>query len=173
MALGEINRFPHGLLSAFDLKTQGETPRFLAPTVQVTFDGMPFYIADKEQSFSAIALAAAGTEGFPTVGTVTVPDQEIWYVRHFTAAIKGVLAANRYCCAPGLLTATRLAGSFYLGLVGDPVEITNAVAGQHCISRAQSPFWAYPGDQLGVYIALCQAANCDLEIRGLYVPFTR
>lgn len=168
---GEINRYPHGLLSAFDLKTQGETPRFLAPTVQVTWDGMPFYIADRERSWAAVQNAYNGPNGFVTTCAVTVPDNEIWYIRQAMAKCTNA-APGEYSLAVGLFSATRLAGSFYLGPVGLMVKEGATLAAQQIYAWAP-PFWAYPGDQIGVLQAERTTATADIETRGLYVPFTR
>lgn len=169
---GEINRYPSGLLSAFDLKTQGETPRYLAPTVQVTFDGMPYYICDKERAFSAVQLAYAGATGFVGSCIVTVPDDEIWYVRHFGCNLGNIVAANGYGVGPGLLSASRLDGSFYLGLVGKPIRGVS-IANEQFYVCADNPFWCFPGDALGPILTARQTVNVDLSIRGLYVPFKR
>lgn len=170
--MGIVNTYPRGLLGLLNAKTGGRTPQDVTETVQTVLDIFPFYAAQMRETVSANSLAIAGTGAiFPTTG-FAVPNDEIWLVLGYSAAMNGVLAVAEFLGFTLIRRSLNNAGNS-ADLILTPQLTTGLTTGLLPQASAQSPFLMIPGDQLGASIyhrvATVNTIRFDAEIVAMQI----
>lgn len=146
------------------LRDSGAAPRLLADQVvgTVSMDEL-FLIQDRESAAGFSNAAPAVGVNFYTPALI-VPPGELWYVWHYAVV-----------CQPGAGAAIDLAAAVNLdGLsltctLGDFVA---AAAAQQVRARADLPFWAGPGSQMGFVtrsVTLAPTVNAGIAFTRLRI----
>lgn len=163
--------FP-GLLGLLNLKNVGLLPDELLGTLQPIINGEEFMLRGSLQGWNAAATRnfVAGNYNSMTgwtVGSITVPGNECWWVENYTYT---VAAAG----AGALLNATRpmfqtpggTNPSFALG-----TERQAVTAAEPVIAVSARDFWLPPGAVLGFWIGQVTVNPVDIALWGLrYAP---
>jgi hypothetical protein len=147
-----FNRYPVGLLGLLDAKVQGKTPNELAQVTIPEIDITQFLLAQTAIIINDVT-AAIGAVGrfFGTAATLTVPNDEIWYIHAMTSRPSGVLGAGtnytfRNLHETTLSVGPSAVGPFYKGNQGV------GATGAQPVASSELPFLMQPGDRLGVYV---------------------
>lgn len=115
-----INRLPLGLLSFFDIKQLGKSPRALLDRVAPVADLREFYLPDSLQVVTGTSGPhVSGTTGYLNI--LSVPQGETWWLSNWSVRITGLLAAETAFVAPAFAirdTAGVLTTSAFFEIVG-------------------------------------------------------
>jgi hypothetical protein len=166
-----VSKLPYGLLGLLGIKNGGKYPGYLGDTIIPTFDGnwMQLLLGSWGEEFHiAAGTTAAGPGAFQSFNTaLVVPTGEVWYV--------GLMSVRVSTGAGETITtniATRrpnaAAGSNHIS-VSDPVSV---IASQFADLRMPEPFYAGPGDEIGMWIQAASGAGPTVrpDIRFLRMP---
>jgi len=154
-----INTVPRGLLGLLGVQTGGRTPRDLDDRVYAGFEMFDLYtLADQRELYDATAVITAVLGDYPNVnGILTVPQNELWYVRDFVVEAAIVLAVGEnHAVAPAFYT---------VGPAGAGITPWNLNGhstfgpGQRPLVRCSDPFWLKAGDRLGLYMTNVVASS--------------
>lgn len=149
--LRPYNRYPLGLLGLLDAKVRGETPNELASFTQATIDLSQYLLAQSAEVVVDDTAAVAANTNFGLNGTLTVPQDEIWFVHAYSIRTLAALAAGTTIrvwplLSTALASGTATAGLFVLG------EKLTATVGERPATATSKPFIAAPGDRLGLLV---------------------
>lgn len=159
---GTLQPAPPGLLSALQLKQRGQNPDRLADSVVPTIDLTHWYLADSPSVQEATILGTSGAVYATTVNTgLTVPDDEIWWVRSFNALLFGtagtITGFEVEFLAPSMLyrqALFTLGRGQRIGVSAPAMSISRQATAPTTGAAFQSPsmadFWAPAGAQFGV-----------------------
>lgn len=169
--MGPVQVIPPGLLGFFQLKTFGRNPAELSETLQPSLECFEWYmqaqLRDVVQDLGVPqrAIATTGPWIF-SPNQVTVPNGEIWWVEHFTVRTVALVAGESIRVAP--LMQRPLFGTVNQFLLGGS---STAIAGEMAIARADRPFWAAPGSDLGFFVSAIATAGA-ISVQG-YLRYVR
>jgi len=149
-----FNRQPRGLLSFLDGKVpSAQNPQLFEEAIRIVVDGTNFYAAQQ----ASVVQENTGLVGVPDfygtlTGTGVVPQDEVWLVQRHTVGGAALAAGETL----GIYVAMRRvqpggAGAIYI------LQTTSGsggifAVGQTPIAAGDTPYYALPGDSLGVYI---------------------
>lgn len=150
--LRPFNRYPLGLLGLLDAKVRGQTPAELTSYTQATVDISQFLLAQSAEVLVDDTIAIVANANFGANGTLTVPQDEVWYVHGYTVRSQTNLAAGTTVRFQPLYRTTLAQGTATAGLfaIGDRVTAT---VGERPAAGNVQPFLMAPGDQLGLLVA--------------------
>lgn len=143
---GPIQPPPLGLLGLLQLKNVGRNPAFLQDEVSPSIEMFDFWIQgslDTVGTFSAAPAAGTvtGFNPFTTPSSLTVPNEETWWVENFSCTFGAGVG--------GTFTGIRLAYQNFNGktfVIGDQ-ELN--LAAQNTRIMVARRFWLPPGSVLG------------------------
>lgn len=157
-----------GLLSALQLKQRGANPDTLSDTVVPTVDLTHWYLANQPSVQSGVFELGVGvlygqyvTLEDPSVGPLTVPDNEIWWVRSHTVSVVIPNTAVTFAffqLKPMLLLRELSPGDGFRGMYmgenafGSTLRSDDVGAipdGFEVLAPSLRDFWAPPGAQFG------------------------
>lgn len=143
---GEINRVPAGLLSILDMKARGQNPRSLAEQVIGTVELGQQYLLQNRVWVSGNSAAVNAPGPF---STITVPSNEYWYINRVLARTGVNLAAATEYRVGVSLQRSNVAGA----VIGTAITLDPTLfeVGMRPAVFTDRPFWASPGDALGVW----------------------
>lgn len=134
-----INQQPGGILGLLGIKNGGRNPEELATILAPVFDVSAYYLEANAQFVQVLADAQLGLNIF-----AQVPEGEVWYVHHASAATGALAAADYFQTQMAISTANNLD---WVG-VGEPAGGDPTYAVACCINR---PFLLGPGMQMCRY----------------------
>lgn len=148
-----FNKYPLGLLGLLDAKVRGRTPNILTDETQAGIDLVPFLLEQNAESLNDLtAVPGAVGRFFGTNATLTVPDQQLWWVHNFSCRPDGVLAAGTTQAVRCVHETSLAAGVLTVNLLVRSDEAVGT-AGVQPFTGTASPFLMGPGDRLGVFIS--------------------
>lgn len=131
--MGNVNRYPVGLLSLLDTQTQGVAPDTLGQTIQAVIEMSPWHMASQGvvSSVTSETLLALG------IGSgITVPDNEMWWLIAASVEAFSLDAAVSYCIPCLRMNTTRGGGT---GMV---YAYNNQTAGNMAIGASRTAVFA-------------------------------
>jgi hypothetical protein len=155
---GVLSQVAPGLLSALQLKQRGFNPDSLSATVQPIIDLSHWYANDTSESQVASASMTRSTEIagiIPLTFTpVTVPDNEIWWVRFAGARLlTGGTTTDVQIRSMGVSVGSRAGATIANGPSIETVSFAAAIASKTFVSPSLTNFWAPPGAVFFAYFA--------------------
>lgn len=176
--LWPIQVIPPGLTGLLQLKQLGRLPDKLSDLVAPVLEMRDWYMTARRQTEFALfagppAAFSTNSLGFKTFlagGVVAlVPSNQIWYVEQMdiTGVLQNVADLAKIAAAIAPSTGN-------IQTVGDP-DSNGPASGslQRLHSFNRRPFWAFPGDQLGVDVLSLQSATgitLSMAIRATPMP---
>lgn len=181
-SIGPIQLIPPGLTGLLQLKQTGRLPSDLLGDVSPVLELRDWYMQSRQlQDFGlfgvipATATFASNTNGFKAfqVGGAAflVPQGQVWYVEQMTV-IAALAAADTIVMAPciagpslGANAEFTLVGPFYTDVITTRTRVA--------VAKADRSFWAYAGQQLGVWTVDNLAATTTtvtLHMRATPMP---
>jgi len=154
----EINTLPIGLLSMLGLKEQGRNPDTLLGQVIPTLDLRDLYATQLQDNAAEVVSAATATGTF-AVGAMKVPNNEIWYVQHFSVA----------CNTSAVQTIDMAPIAKFLTL-GMPLGIYQSApinAELRC-AASNVPFFARPGTEFGVGVKTLTGGPINVSLQAVF-----
>lgn len=129
--MGQVNRYPQGLLGLLQAKQLGATPAQSAPNLQYGIDLEKYYL-----SGSGLYITTESYSGAVTVGdqyaTITIPDGQTWAVLGVAAVATYVNASDQARMFPAISSIREdVSGSLTDGamLLGDSAQFNTTAAG--------------------------------------------
>lgn len=162
------NRYPQGLLGLLDAKVRGQTPNEITDYTQASIELAPFLLQQMSEVVTETTgvLAATG-RAFGANGTLTVPQDEAWYVLDFGVRPSAILAAGVTTRFWGMLDTTLATGTVSVGTFPQ-TGIGSGTVGERPYTGPAAPFLASPGDQLGVWIESVTGAGFTAQLMAKF-----
>lgn len=171
-----INRLLQGFLDFFQIKSFGQNPRSITPTVQPTFEMTDWYTDTQGQyiSFAYTALAAnANAAVLATGAAFQVPQDEVWQVNGmwaqalFSAAAVSTLAG----LYPVMIHPSSNTSPIHLPITTPFPNVQNAttLVQTQYVATCTRKFLAPPGSQLTVAHGgfAFGASTCTIQLSAL------
>jgi len=167
---GVINTYPKFLLSMLEAKSQGVTPGQLSDTVSGSIDMWPLYTMQREVRVNG-TVGPVNAVGRHRVTTITVPEDQWWYVREHNMQATAALAA-------GATFTVAIGYSNQFGTVLGTLCPQNMGANIVYQANAQpmlyvpDPYWLPPGCNPATLQLLNSGASATWRHELVYTPFT-
>lgn len=149
-----FNRYPLGLLGLLDAKVRGQTPNELADVTQPVLELERYLLEQQiEVVTDTTAVVAAVGRVFGAAATLTVPQDELWFVHQYAVRPQGAYAAGTTYRFAGMYEANRAVGTVSVGSFVVTETIQGTTGERPTAGNLNQPFLAGPGDRLGAWFS--------------------
>jgi len=169
-----ISTVPQGLLDLLNLKSQGETPSALVPSVQPTLDMFKFYLSQaRETETATVNVAAAISDGTYSMGFTTpvIPSNQIWWIWSVTGRVQVNNGAVIHGGARIWYAPTSAAGNITLALTPWSITAPAAASAELYVGAGVNRFLQQAG-QFWISLGRLQRAAATAAFGELTVEYT-
>lgn len=165
---GPIQTFPRGLIGLLQLKSRGQMPDVLQGTVQPTVDLMQLWLNAGQAPDTVLHARAigAGNGGFWefSPNAILVPQNEIWYVHHYTVRVAIPAGATEQTRSFAPAMGVTQVGTILYQVLAAP-QTFDGVAGVAVTGYVRAGgFWLGPGQSLGFVIGNVATATTHVFV---------
>jgi len=148
---GPIQLIPPGLLGFFNLKNSGKNPRTLDDNINPSLELLPWYLCSQQEglvgTLSIVDTNIGEFQAMTALDTLTVPDQEWWYVHSHSVHVALLSTDSTPAFFPSVSIPLRSGQVFVFGESTNC--LTNSALNVSVTAKAEWNRYFPPGTRFG------------------------